>query len=300
MADEIFPEMPLDGWRDTKETLHRFLQIVGKLRMAASPPRNHWWHVPLYVTARGLTTSPMYADGRVFEIDLDLIDHRLDLRSATGASHAFPLPGLTVADFHARLTAALAAVGIPAAIAHPVPFDLSDRIPFAEDREHDAYDAERVRAYAWILGQVDAVLKEFAGRWVGKTSPVHHFWHTMDIAVTRFSGRPATLPADADAVTREAYSHEVVSFGFWFGDDVVPAPAFYSYTAPEPPGLADEPLQPDDAKWIEARGSHLALLMYEDVRAQPAPRQTVLDFLQSAWEAGSRRAAWPDQPGPAG
>jgi hypothetical protein len=295
--DEPFPAMPLEGWRDTKETLHRILQIVGKVRMAASPPRNHWWHVPLYVTARGLTTSPMLAAGRVFEIDLDLIGHRLEVRAASGEAHAFALPGLSVAGVYERLTAALRALGLEVAIAHPLPFDRPDRTPFADDREHDAYDPERVRTYAAILAQVDALLKEFAGRFAGKTSPVHHFWHTMDLAVTRFSGRRADLPADVDPVTREAYSHEVVSFGFWFGDDVIAAPAFYSYTAPQPAGLAEEPLRPAAARWVEARGSHLALLMYDDVRSEPAPRELVLDFLESAWEAGSRGVGWE---GPAG
>jgi hypothetical protein len=178
-----------------------------------------------------------------------------------------------------------------------LPFDLPDRTPFADDREHAAYDPERVRAYAWILTQVDALLKEFAGRWNGKTSPVHAFWHTMDIAVTRFSGRRADLPAEVDPVTREAYSHEVVSFGFWFGDDVIAAPAFYAYAAPEPAGLDEEPLRPPAARWVEARGSHLALLMYDDVKSEPSPRELVLDFLESAWEAGSRRAGWDRAPG---
>jgi uncharacterized protein DUF5996 len=295
--DEPFPAMPLESWRDTKETLHRLLQIVGKVRMAASPPRNHWWHVPLYVTARGLSTSPMLAAGRVFEIDLDLIDHRLEVRTATGDTNAFTLPGLSVAGFYERLTAALEGLGLEVAIDHPLPFDLPDRTPFADDRGHADYDPERVRTYAWILTQVDALLKEFAGRWNGKTSPVHAFWHTMDIAVTRFSGRPADLPAEVDPVTREAYSHEVVSFGFWFGDDVIGAPAFYAYAAPEPARLDEEPLRPPAARWVEARGSHLALLMYDDVKSEPSPRELVLDFLESAWEAGSRRAGWDGAPG---
>jgi Family of unknown function (DUF5996) len=299
VPDEPFPPMPLDGWRETRETLHRFLQIVGKVRMAASPRRNHWWHVPLYVTARGLTTSPMRAGGRIFDIDMDLVDGRLEVRAATGESRAFALPGLSVAAFHERLTGALASLGLDVAIRRSRPFDLGDDTPFADDDQHDAWDAHQVRRYAWILTQVDALLKEFAGRFDGKTSPVHHFWHTMDIAVTRFSGRRADLPDGVDPVTREAYSHEVVSFGFWFGDDATPAPAFYSYTAPEPAGLADEPLRPEQARWQEGRGSHLAILVYDDARSTPAPGETVLDFWESAWEAGTRRAGWPGGLSPA-
>jgi hypothetical protein len=286
----VFPAMPLADWADTKETLHRFVQIVGKVRLDQSPPRNHWWNVAFHLTGRGITTRPMGWDP-VFAIDFDFIDHRLVVNSATGESVSFSLPGLSVAAFYQRLFAALADLGIHASI-RAVPFDLTDAIPFPEDTVHAAYDPGWVNRYWRVLSQVALVLEEFAGRSYAKTSPVHHFWHTLDLAVTRFSGRRAPLPEQADPVTREAYSHEVISAGFWFGDDTVPEPAFYSYTAPEPAGLTDEPLRPEQARWIDSRGAHLALLRYEVARTTSDPRTTLLDFYESAFLAGATRAGW--------
>ncbi|MGY1709400.1 DUF5996 family protein [Geodermatophilus sp. SYSU D00758] len=287
----VFPPIPLEDWADTKETLHRFLQVVGKLRLAHAPRRNHWWHVPFHLTGRGLTTRPMGLDP-VFCIDLDLVDHRLEVTVADGRRTSFPLPGLSVAAFHRRLLATLADLGLPATVDRPVPFDLADATPFAEDEHHASYDRGMVTRYWVVLGQVAQVLEEFAGRSYAKTSPVHHFWHTFDLAVTRFSDRRVEQPDEVDPVTREAYSHEVISAGFWFGDDRVPEPAFYSYAAPEPPGLTDEPLRPEAARWVENRGGHLALLPYAAVRTAPDPRAAVLDFLESAYAAGARRAGW--------
>ncbi|GAA4847349.1 DUF5996 family protein [Actinomycetospora corticicola] len=292
---ELFPELRYADWRPTRETVHRFLQIVGKVRLAASPRRNHWWNVPLHLTGRGLTTRPMSVDGvRAFAIDLDLLDHRLDLSTADGGRWSFPLAGRSVAAFHADLTAGLAALGLPVVIADPRPFDLPDAArPFAADTEHATYDPEAVTRYWRILGQVNLLLEEFAGRYSGKTSPVHHFWHTFDIALTRFSDRVVEHGADTDPVTREAYSREVVSFGFWFGDPVTPEPAFYSYTAPEPAGITDAPLVPPAARWQEQNGAHLAVLTYADARAAADPRGAVLDFYESAYRAGASRAGWP-------
>ncbi len=289
-AAELFPAMPLEGWRDTKETLHRWAQIVGKIRLDQSPHRNHWWNVPLHLTGRGTTTRPMGRDP-VFAIDFDFVDHRLVVNSATGQTVSFGLPGLSVADFHAQVFEALALLGITPRI-RAVPYDLGDSLPFAEDTVHATYDPQAAHRYWRVLGQVALLLEEFAGRCYAKTSPVHHFWHTFDIAVTRFSDRRADLPETADAVTREAYSHEVISSGFWFGDATVPEPAFYSYTAPEPDGLTDEPLEPAAARWTDSRGSHLALLTYDDARATADPWGTVLDFYESAYRAGARRAGW--------
>ncbi|MDL5156021.1 DUF5996 family protein [Actinomycetospora termitidis] len=291
---ELFPELRYADWRPTRDTLHRFLQVVGKIRLAASPRRNHWWNVPLHLSGRGLTTRPMSLDGvRSFCIDLDLLDHRLDLTTADGGRWSFPLTGRSVAAFHADLTAGLVALDLPVVIADPRPFDLPDRTrPFAQDTEHASYDPDAVTRYWRILGQVNLLLEEFAGRYSGKTSPVHHFWHTFDIALTRFSDRVIPHGEDTDPVTREAYSREVVSSGFWFGDPAMPEPAFYSYTAPEPAGLADEPLHPSAARWVEQRGSHLAVLTYEAARATVDPRATVLRFYESAYRAGASRAGW--------
>jgi hypothetical protein len=267
---ELFPLMPLASWQDTKATLHRFCQVVGKIRLAASSRRNHWWNVPFHLTGRGTTTRPMgQVDGNpIFTIDFDFIDHQLRL-------------------------AALAALGITVAIAHPYPFDLPDADrPFAADTTHAGYDPFWVSRYWQVLSQVNLLLEEFAARFSGKVSPVHHFWHTLDIAHTRFADRHVDQPATADPVTREAYSREVISFGFWFGDDRFAEPAFYAYTAPEPPGLADQPLEPAAAWWEPRDGSHLAILRYDDARADDNPRGRVLDFYESAYQAGARQAGW--------
>ena len=293
-ANVLFPDLPYESWRDTRDTVHRFAQIVGKIRLAASPRRNHWWNVPLHLTGRGLTTRPMSTDGvRIFCIDLDLLDHRLDLTTADGPRWSFPLAGRSVAEFWADLHTGLAALGLDVRIADPRPFDLPDHArPFADDTEHATYDPQAVTRYWTILGQVNVLLEQFAQGFSGKTSPVHHFWHTFDIAVTRFSDRVVPQPAAADPVTREAYSREVVSFGFWFGDETTPEPAFYSYTAPEPAGLAESALTPVAARWVQQRGSHLAVLPYAAARETADPRATVLAFYDSAYLAGASRAGW--------
>ncbi|MFF5027594.1 DUF5996 family protein [Streptomyces collinus] len=286
--------MPLAEWRDTKETLHRFEQIVGKIRLAASARRNHWWNVPFHVTGRGITTRPMgQLDGNpIFTIDFDFVDHRLVVATLDGEERSFPLTGRSVASFHDAILAALGALGVRVDIAVPRPFDLPDTgRPFAQDTEHATYDPEAANRYWRVLSQVASVLEEFAAGYSGKTSPVHHFWHTFDIAHTRFSGRRIDHP-QADPVTREAYSREVISFGFWFGDDTFAEPAFYSYTAPEPAGLAGEPLSPASARWIARGDSHLAVLRYDAARAETDPRAAVLAFYESAYRAGARRAGW--------
>lgn len=292
---ELFPALPLDEWRGTKETLHRFTQVIGKIRLAGSPRRNHWWNVPFHVTGQGVTTRPMgpVNGGDAFCVDFDFVDHRLVIRTLAGRAEAFPLTGRSVGDFYRDTLRALVALGLDAEPRHPYPYDLPDaRRPFADDDEHREYDPEAVTRYWRILSQVNLLLETYAAGYAGKTSPVHHFWHTFDIAVTRFSDREVPQPADADPVTREAYSREVISSGFWFGDDTVPAPAFYSYTAPEPPGLADKPLEPAAARWSEARGSHIALLMYDDVRASADPWATALRFFGSAYRAGAELTGW--------
>jgi hypothetical protein len=292
MSHPLFPGIPYLSWRGTLATVHRFAQLVGKIRLAASPRRNHWWNVPFHLTGRGITTRPMGRDP-IFAIDFDFLDHRLDIATVEGVRHSFALPGLSVAEFTAQLTHGLTAAGVDVTIERPHPFDLPDaHRPFADDTEHRTYDTAAVTRYWQVLSQVNLLLEEFAGRWSGKTSPVHHFWHTFDIAVTRFADKLVEHPPTTDPVTREAYSREVISFGFWFGDDTFPEPAFYSYTTPEPDGLTDEPLHPDTAAWAERRGSHLAVLRYEDIRSLPDPHGTVLDFYESAYQAGARRAGW--------
>lgn len=270
--------------------MHRVAQVVGRVRLLASPRRNHWWNVPFHLSGRGITTRPMGLDP-TFTIDLDLLDHRLDVSTTEGRRVSSSLLGRSVADVHAGLVAALADLGIDVDIADAHPFDLPDAgRPFAEDTEHASWDPTAVTRYFQVLSQVNLVLEEFAGGFSGKTSPVHHFWHTFDIAVTRFSDRVVDLPA-ADPVTREAYSREVVSSGFWFGDASYPDPAFYSYTAPEPAGLETEPL-PEGASWLARGGSHLAVLPYDVARTAPDPRAAVLAFYEAAYTAGATRAGW--------
>jgi hypothetical protein len=292
---DLFPAMPLAEWQDTKATLHRFAQIVGKIRLAAGIRRNHWWGVPFHLTGRGLTTRPMgQADGNpIFTVDFDFVGHQLLVSTVDGRAVSFPLPGLSVASFYDEIQRALARLGVRVEVAIPRPFDLpdSDR-PFAEDTEHASYDPIVVNRYWQVLSQVNLVLEEFAAGFTGKISPVHHFWHTFDIACTRFSDRVVDQPAGHDPVTREAYSREVISSGFWFGDESFPDPAFYSYTAPEPEGLEEEPLLPGAARWVEQAGSHLAVLRYDDARAESNRRASVLDFYESAYQAGARRAGW--------
>lgn len=292
MNNESFPEIPLDAWRPTKNTLHLYCQIVGKIRLALHPRLNHWWHVPLYVTPLGLSTHTIPYSGGNFEIEFDFSEHVLRIKTSGGETEDFALyDGLTVADFYSSVFANLAKLGIDAKI-KPIPYEAASTTPFPDDTENKSYDKEYVERFHRTLVTVDGILNEFRGRFLGKSTPVHMFWHSFDLALTRFSGKRVPPREGAGMVEREAYSHEVISFGFWFGDDKVPAPAFYSYTAPEPVGLAEEPLSPAAASWQEANGSHMALLMYEDVRGSADPHATVLDFLESAYQAGAKRAGW--------
>jgi hypothetical protein len=286
------PALPLEQWESTKETLHLWTQIVGKVRLAMAPPQNHWWHATLYVDTRGLTTRRLpYARGD-FDISFDFVAHELVMRTSRGDLAAFPLTdGISVAGFFERLYELLGGLGIGVEI-NAGPYGMAITRPFAEDTEHAAYDRDAVERFCQALRWSDRALQEFTGWFNGKTSPVHFFWHGFDLAVTRFSGRRAPELPTADAVTREAYSHEVISFGFWPGDVKIREPAFYSYTAPEPAGLADEPLRPEAAVWHPMGSSHLALLPYEAVRNAPDPHATLLDFLQSAYEAGAATAGW--------
>jgi Family of unknown function (DUF5996) len=292
---ELFPPIPLASWQDTKQTLHRYCQVVGKIRLAASVRRNHWWNVPFHLTGRGITTRPMGpVEGTpMFTMDFDFVDHQLHIYTLDGGAMAVSLQGQSVASFYDQTHRALAELGITVTIAHAHPFDLPDADrPFAHDTEHASYDPAQVRRYWQVLSIVNLMLEEFAARFSGKVSPVHHFWHTFDIAHTRFSDRHIDQPPTADPVTREAYAREVISFGFWFGDDNFAEPAFYAYSVPEPAGLAAQPLQPAGAWWDPRDGSHLAVLRYDDARAASDPRAAVLEFYESAYQAGARLAGW--------
>src|SRR5262245_29587906 len=272
-----WPALPLAEWEPTRATLHLWTQIVGKVRLALSPHVNHWWQVPLYVTPRGLTTSAIPAGDRAFEIEFDFLTHNLDLRGSDGSAKAVPLYARSVADFYREFRAVLDAMGIAAKI-WPMPVEIADPIPFPGDQSHAAYDPQHVAAFHRCLLTVDAILKQFRGGFIGKASPVHFFWGRFDLAVTRFSGRPAPPRDGADRITREAYSHECSSAGFWPGAGSVSGAAFYSYTAPEPPGFSDAVVLPGAARYDDTL--HEFLLMYDDVRALPNPAAAVLDFCQ--------------------
>lgn len=288
-AGPAFPPLPLEEWVESKETLHRYAQIVGKVRLEYSPFRNHWWHVPLYVSTRGLTTSLVSYQSTTFEISFHLMENRLVVSTSEDEGFTFAMDDLPVAEFYRRLFEGLGALGIDLSI-NPKSFDLGDEHTLDENTFHCVCDREYVRRYWRVLVQVDQIFEEFAGRFNGKTSPVQLYWHSFDLAVSRFSGRRAPEREGADKVTREAYSHEVISFGFWPGDSNTPVPAFYSYTAPEPDGLTGQPLRPEAAFWAPEGG--MALLMYDDLRKVVSPKTTLLEFMQSAYEAGARMAGW--------
>jgi hypothetical protein len=287
-----WPPLPYADWEPTKQTLHRYAQMVGRVRMALVPPRNHWWHVTLYPSARGVTTGPMPHGDRTAEIELDLVEHRLAVRASDGRTGGFELHDrLSSADFHRELGAALADAGIDVPV-HAEPFDLGDSPPFPEDTTHDAYDAAAVGRWWEVLRRTDAVLAAFASDFAGKASPSHLFWHSLDLAHARFSGRRAPGIPGADRVTAEAYSHELVAFGWWPGDERTAFPAFYSYTAPEPAGLREQPLEPAEAAWQPAGSGSLAVLPYDAVRTSADPEATLLAFLRSAYRAGATAAGW--------
>ena len=286
------PTLPYDEWWRTKDTLHLWAQIVGKVKLASTPPDNHWWNVPFYVDVRGLTTRRMHQGGIAFSVDFDFIDHRLVVRTDRGQIESFALAdGLSVAAFDSRFHDLLARGGVDVAIREQ-PFGVPMTTPFHEDGEHASYQADYVERLWRILGWVDSVFTEYSGWFCGKSSPVHLFWHSFDLALTRFSGRRAPVLPESDPVTQEAYSHELISFGFWPGDDKLAEAAFYSYTAPEPDGLREQPLYPTPAHWVEQGAGSLAVLPYETVRASSDPRAVLLGFLESAYQAGTRVAGW--------
>jgi hypothetical protein len=292
-ASDAWPPLPYDEWEPTKQTLHRYCQIVGKIRMALVPARNHWWHVTLYPTTRGLSTGPMPHGDRDVEIAFDLVDHRLELRSSDGRGTGFDLTARPAcADFYADLFGALGSLDVDVTI-HPEPFDLGDSPPLHADRENDSYDPGAVHRFWRVLAATQRVLVDFEGSFNGKVSPVHLFWHGFDLAHARYSGKRAPASGDVDRITAEAYSHEVIAFGFWPGDSrTTPFPAFYSYTAPEPAALRHHVLEPAEARWQDAGSGSLAVLPYESVRSAPDPHATLKTFFGGAYLAGARAAGW--------
>lgn len=284
-----WPSLPFNSWQDTCATLHMWTQIVGKIRLRLTPLVNHWWNVPLYVTSRGLTTSSIPYGERSFELRFDFIGHNLVLETNDGAVETLKLEPQAVAEFYQKVMAMLRSAGIEVKI-WPVPVEVPDPIPFDQDRKHCSYDPDSANKFWRILLSVEAVFQRFRSQFIGKCSPVHFFWGSFDLAVTRFSGRRAPERPGADAITREAYSHEVSSVGFWPGGGNIAGPAFYSYTAPAPSGFRDAHVLPAAARFDESLGEFI--LMYDDVRATASPSATLLEFCQSTYEAGADSAKW--------
>ena len=290
----LWPELPTARWRDSCETLHLFTQIVGKIRLKRSPWLNHSWHVTLYVTARGLSTSPVPDGARTFQIDFDFIEHCLRISTSDSAQRQFALAGQSVASFYQAVMAALGELGIAVAI-DEMPNELPEPIKFSQDTRHASYDPEAVGRFFQILVSADRVFKQFRTGFLGKASPVHFFWGSFDLAVTRFSGRraprhPGGVPNLPDAVACEAYSHEESSAGFWPGGGAVDYPAFYSYAYPEPPGYRTTKVRPEVAFFSEALGEFI--LPYDAVRTAADPDSALLNFLQSTYEAAADCAKW--------
>jgi len=289
-----WPELPTAAWRETYATLHLWTQIVGKIRLAKSPWLNHSWQVTLYVTPRGLTTSPVPDGAGTFQIDFDFFDHTLRISTGDGALRQFALAGQSVATFHAATIAALAELGIIVVI-DEMPNELPDPVRFSEDSAHASYDPDAVERFLQILVNCDRVFKQFRTGFLGKASPVHFFWGSFDLAVTRFSGRaaplhPGGIPHLPDAVTREAYSHEVSSAGFWPGSDAWPHASLYSYAYPTPAGFDRAALEPEGAVWSESMGEWL--LPYDLVRRADDPDAFALRFLESTYRAAADLGGW--------
>jgi Family of unknown function (DUF5996) len=289
---EVWPGLPLEEWKETYATLHMWTQVVGKIRLAQTPLVNHWWNVPLYLTPRGLTTTAMPYEERTFEMMFDFIDHQLHIVCSDGAISSIPLSPRSVADFYREVMETLAALSIEVKI-WTTPVEVPDPVPFEQDEAHASYDAEYANRFWRILSNSANVFTEFRARFIGKVSPVHFFWGSFDLAVTRFSGRRAPERPEADAITREAYSHEVISHGFWPGSGNVKDAAFYSYAAPEPQGFQQAKIGPASAFYNPETAGFI--LLYDDVRRAERPEQALMGFLQSTYEAGANLAAWDRQ-----
>ena len=286
---ESWPALPLEAWQETRDTLHMWTQIVGKVRLALSPLINHWWEVPLYISARGLATSVIPYQRGVFEVEFDFLDHNLVIKTSEGLSKRIPLVPRSVADFYKEFMAALKSLGVEATI-WTLPCEIPNPIAFDLDVQHSAYDREYVTRFWRILVLVNTIFEEFRSGFIGKNSPVHFFWGSFDLAVTRFSGRRAPKREGADSITREAYSHEVISAGFWPGGGDIKGAAFYAYAAPEPAGYGQAAVRPAKAFYHPQMKEFF--LMYDHVRLDSSPRQALLEFLQTTYEAGANLAKW--------
>ncbi len=290
-----WPPLPYAPWKDAYATLHLWTQVVGKIRLAQTPWTNHSWHVALQLTARGLGTGPMPHGGRSFQIEFDFIAHQLLVQCSDGSTRSLPLRAQPVADFHRELMATLADMGLAVRI-HPMPNEIPDAIPFDRDHTHAAYDADAAQRCWRAMVQAARVFGRFRAGFSGKCSPVQFFWGSFDLAVTRFSGRrapehPGGVPHLPDWVTREAYSHEVSSCGFWPGGAALPEPVFYAYAYPEPPGFAEAPVRPVQAHYHPQLREFV--LPYDDVRRAASPDDSLLAFLQSSYEAAAELGGWP-------
>jgi hypothetical protein len=289
MISPEWPSLPFEEWESTCDTLHMWTQIVGKTRLALTPLENHWWNVTFNVTPRGLDSRPIPLRNGSFDVEFDFIAHQLWVRTSEGQEHSIRLYPRSVADFYQEFMARLRSLGIEVRI-YRTPVEFDDTTPFDQDQHHASYDTKHVESFRRILVNSDRVFKAFRSRFVGKSSPVHFFWGSFDLAVTRFSGRPAPPNEKADPVTREAYSHEVISCGFWPGDRRFKQPAFYSYTAPVPAGLDQEVVRPQAGHWDKTLGEFI--LTYEDARTAASPERSILEFCQSTYEAGAKLAQW--------
>jgi hypothetical protein len=293
-SDQRWPSIPVAGWQETRDTLQLYTQVVGKVRLANEPLWNHWWNVPLYVTARGLTTSLMpHPTGPSFQIDFDFVDHRLGVATVSGQQRSLDLVARPVAEFHEEVMSLLADLGVATEI-WPMPVEIPGAIPFTKDEEHAAYDPDAVRRFWLALVEMERVFKVFRARFVGKASPVHLFWGALDLAYTRFSGRtapphPGGAPNCGPHVMWEAYSHEVSSCGYWPGPPGEEG-VFYAYAYPEPPGYRDADVEPAGARWEDGLGEFV--LPYELVRTASDPDVVLLDFLESTYDAAARTAGW--------
>lgn len=292
----FLPNLNYVGHEQQKLTLHLFFQVMGKIRLKASPRKNHWWYATLYISPQGITTGsvPFNHGFESFEILLNVLNHRLEIFTSKGFSKSFEVSGdLSVADFYNHLMILLKEAGIEIHILKK-PYDLNIKKSFEELDEYRDYNSNYTSNLWKILVWIDGVFKEFSGRFTGKTSPVHLFWHSMDLAVTRFSGnRAPKMPAEARLSDKDAYSHECISFGFWPGDNNVPEPAFYSYTYPSPPGLKKRKLSPKTAGWQESNGNPMAIFTYADLKKEKDPRTVLLGFLETTYQAGAKLTGWP-------
>ena len=286
-----FSPLPLEEWEETKNTLHLFLQVVGKVRLYCFPRINHWWHVPLRVSTRGITTGPVPFKRYYFDMEFDMIDHRLNTRISDGLTDSISLEGLSVARFYRYVLFSLIENGIEIDYPHPYPFDTPfSTTPFEENRQESVYDPDYAHRFWVILRQMDIIFQKFRGRFTGKSTPPQLFWHHMDLAMARFSGKEAPRKEDSPPGESQAYSHELIAFGFWAGDGQVRAPALYGYAAPSPDGLFDEPLMPEEATWNPETG--MAIMMYDDIRGSRKVESKVLDFFESVYQAGARKGGW--------